>query len=270
MKVFFYFGLMFSCLFCVAGEMDGKIVTNRLERKLVSSRVIPYSEEIFGARMRYPRAATLLRNLVNKHEDGSFIVFCEWEVIFTAQKANGVFDGSISVFPDGILSATAMIKKGILDGKCVMTFRPFKYSFDSKMSSVANYEFEKIPVPQDQWVVKGPREFELRSEGFFRSGRKFEGTFLHVTSQMDLRIVTIRTYQDFKLVSESKPSVFKISPWVNYSIIGIDLDQMKQMSLDELLKYRKEMEKKYMAGEVGIEELNAIQARINELQRQSR
>lgn len=51
---------------------------------------------------------------------------------------------------------------------------------------------------------------------------------------------------------------------------GIDFDRMKQMDLAELMDYRKTMEKKYLAGEIGIEELNAIQARINELQRQSR
>lgn len=214
MKVFIYFGLILCC--CAAEQMDGKSVINGLERtNLVSSGVIPYSEEIFGTRMYYPRAAKLLRNFVDKHEHGSFIVFNETEVICISQKANGIFDGSLSIFPDGILSARAVIKKGILDGKCVLTFQPFKYSFDSELSSIANYELKKIPVPQDQWVVKGAREFNLQSEGYFRSGRKFEGTFLYVTSQMDLRIVTIQTYQDFKLVSESDPIVFKIPPWVN-------------------------------------------------------
>ena len=49
----------------------------------------------------------------------------------------------------------------------------------------------------------------------------------------------------------------------------IDFDRMKQMNLSELMKYRKEMEKKYLAGEIGIKELNLIQSRINELHRQS-
>jgi len=65
---------------------------------------------------------------------------------------------------------------------------------------------------------------------------------------------------------------FDISPLLLQPSGGakIDFARMKQMSLDELLKYRNEMEQKYFAGEVGIEELNAIQARINELHRQSR
>ena len=219
MKIFIYFGLLFFCLFCVAEHVGGKTVMNGLERtKLVSAGVIPYSEEIFGARIYFPRDAELLRNFVDKHEYGSFIVFNETEVIFTSQKANGIFDGCLSIFPDGILSAKAMIKKGILDGECVMTFQPFKYSFNSKLSSISNYELKKIPVPQDQWVVKGSREFKMQTEGYFMSGRKFRGTFLYVTSQMDLRIVKIQTYQDFKLVSESTPIVFKITPWVNYSL----------------------------------------------------
>ncbi len=50
----------------------------------------------------------------------------------------------------------------------------------------------------------------------------------------------------------------------------IDLERMKQMDLAELMKYRQAMEKKYLAGEIGIEDLNSIQTRINELQRRSR
>ena len=46
---------------------------------------------------------------------------------------------------------------------------------------------------------------------------------------------------------------------------GIDVDKIRAMDLSELKKYQKTIEKKYLAGEVGIQELNLIQSRINEL-----
>ena len=45
----------------------------------------------------------------------------------------------------------------------------------------------------------------------------------------------------------------------------IDVDKIKAMDLTELKKYQKIIEEKYLAGEVGIQELNLIQSRINEL-----
>ncbi len=45
----------------------------------------------------------------------------------------------------------------------------------------------------------------------------------------------------------------------------IDVDKINRMDLAELKEYRKTVEEKYRAGEVGIEELNLIQSRIIEL-----
>lgn len=97
-----------------------------------------------------------------------------------------------------------------------MAFQPFKYSFNSKLSSVSNYDQEKIPVPEENWIDTGDSNFVIKTEGYFKDGKKYRGTFLQIEPVMDLRIVRIQTYSNSQLVSVSQPVVFKIKPWENF------------------------------------------------------
>ena len=123
--------------------------------------------------------------------------------------------GGVSIYPDGIFSVNATVKDGILDGKCYIIFQPFKYSFNSKLSSVSNYDMKKIPAPSEHWIRDGKQDFTIKTEGRFKNGKKFEGSFLKIENILDLRIVTIQKYSNYKLISVSSPTVFKIKPWVN-------------------------------------------------------
>ena len=216
MKQILSFCIFLVCVCSIAKQVDKKIVQNGLEiSNLTPSQVLPYSKDLFGSRIYFPLNTTCFQNIIDKNEDGTFIVVCNTEIICIANKKKGSFDGNLSIYPDGIFSVHATLNKGILEGKCTMIFQPFKYSFNSKMSSVSNYDYKRIPVPKEKWISKGEQDFSIKTEGFFKNGKKFTGTFLQIEPQMDLRIVRIQRYSNFKLVSVSSPRVFKISPWMS-------------------------------------------------------
>jgi hypothetical protein len=73
---------------------------------------------------------------------------------------------------------------------------------------------KKIPVSPEHWIRDGKHDFIIKTEGCFKNGRKFEGSFLKIENIMDLRIVTIQKYSNYKCLSVSPPTVFKIPPWV--------------------------------------------------------
>ena len=74
---------------------------------------------------------------------------------------------------------------------------------------------KKIPAPSEHWIRDGKQDFTIKTEGRFKNGKKFEGSFLKIENILDLRIVTIQKYSNYKLISVSLPTVFKIKPWVN-------------------------------------------------------
>lgn len=204
------------CLSAMAEQLEEKCVVNGIKiSTLRHSSIIPYSKDLFGSNHCFSSSVKKIQNVVNKTDDGSLIVFSNTEIIFIANKKNDVFNGKLSIYPDGIFSVHATVKDGVLNGKCNMAFQPFKYSFGSKLSSSCNYEFIKIPVPREKWICNGKQDFILNTEGYFVDGKKFNGTFLQVEPYMDLRIVTIQKYCNFILVSKSDPAVYKIAPWIN-------------------------------------------------------
>lgn len=212
----FFICMAIVCFSSMAEQLEEKCVVNGIKiSTLRHSSIIPYSKELFGISHLFPSPVKKLQNIVNKTGNGSFIVFSNTEIIFIANKKNGVFNGKLSIYPDGIFSVHATIKNGILNGKCNMVFQPFKYSHGSKLSSTGNYDFRKIPVPQEQWICNGKQDFILNTEGYFMDGKKFNGTFLQIEPHMDLRIVIIQKYCNFILVSQSDPVVYRISPWIN-------------------------------------------------------
>ncbi|MBE6370829.1 MAG: hypothetical protein E7055_01990 [Lentisphaerae bacterium] len=212
----FFISITIVCFSAMSGQLEEKCVVNGIKiSTLRYSSIIPYSKELFGINHHFPSPVKKLQNIVNKTDDGSFIVFSNTEIIFIANKKNGVFNGKLSIYPDGIFSVHATIKNGILNGKCNMTFQPFKYAHGSKLSSSVNYDFRKIPVPHEQWICNGKQDFILNTEGYFMDGKKFNGSFLQIEPYMDLRIVTIQNYCNFILISKSNPVVYKIVPWIN-------------------------------------------------------
>ena len=193
-----------------------KNVINGLEVSILPKNyVIPFSAELIGARVYLQKPAKCFRNLIDNQANGTFIIMGETEIICISNKKNDIYDGTLTIYPDGIFSVSATIKDGILDGKCIMSFQPFKYSFNSKLSSVSNYDMKKIPVPSEHWIRDGKQDFTIKTEGCFKNGKKFEGSFLKTENILDLRIVTIQKYSNYKLLSVSSPTVFKIKPWVN-------------------------------------------------------
>lgn len=218
MKLFLLLCYIFaSCTLAYAESDNKKIVKNGLDvLPLKTSQGIPFSEELFGRRVYFPQTTKCLQNRVHGKANGSFLIFCNTEIICIADKKNGLFDGELSIYPDGIFSVRATVKESVLNGWCRMAFQPFKYSFNSKLSSVSNYDQEKIPVPEENWIDTGDSNFVVKTEGYFKDGKKYRGTFLRIDPVMDLRIVRIQTYSNFQLVSVSQPVVFKIKPWENF------------------------------------------------------
>lgn len=211
--------IMFFCCFIVmsisayANHIEKNIVNGLKVSELQKNYIIPFSNELFGVNVLLSETAKCLQNLVDGRNNGTFIIINDTEIVFIANKKNDIYDGELSIYPDGIFSVKATVKDGILDGKCYMFFQPFKYSFKSKLSSVSNYDMKKIPVPPENWVYDGKQDFTIKTEGYFKNGEKFEGSFLTIEPIMDLRIVTIQKYSNFKLISISPPTVFKIKPW---------------------------------------------------------
>lgn len=211
--------LCFCCIIvvCISSNAKhiGENVINGLKvSALQKNYVIPFSKELLGSDVYISKTAKCLQNLVAGKSTGSFIIFDATEVICIANKKNDIYNGELSIYPDGIFSINVIVNEGILDGKCYMIFRPFKYSFNSKLSSVSNYDMKKIPVSPEHWIRNGKHDFIIKTEGCFKNGRKFEGSFLKIENIMDLRIVTIQKYSNYKCLSVSPPTVFKIPPWV--------------------------------------------------------
>ena len=124
MKLFLLLCYIFaSCTLAYAESDNKKIVKNGLDvLPLKTSQVIPFSEELFGRRVYFPQTTKCLQNRVHGKANGSFLIFCNTEIICIANKKNGLFDGELSIYPDGIFSVRATVKESVLNGWCRMAF----------------------------------------------------------------------------------------------------------------------------------------------------
>lgn len=216
MKIIIYFCcFVIMCISSYAKHIEKNVINGLKVSLLQKNSIIPFSGELFGHNVYLPKTAKFLQNLVASKVNGTSIIFDDTEVICIANKKNDIYNGELSIYPDGIFSINVTVKDGILDGKCYIIFQPFKYSFNSKLSSVSNYDMKKIPAPSEHWIRDGKQDFTIKTEGRFKNGKKFEGSFLKIENILDLRIVTIQKYSNYKLISVSSPTVFKIKPWVN-------------------------------------------------------
>lgn len=98
MKLFLLLCYIFaSCTLAYAESDNKKIVKNGLDvLPLKTSQVIPFSEELFGRRVYFPQTTKCLQNRVHGKANGSFLIFCNTEIICIANKKNGLFDGELS------------------------------------------------------------------------------------------------------------------------------------------------------------------------------
>ena len=216
MKIFYYIIVIFSISYACAESRIPKYVFNGLKKITdESDAIIPYSSEIFGGKYRYNQNLTILQNIVNEQNNGSFIVFSEKEVICIGHKENNLFNGEYCIYPDGEFSVRVIIKKGVLDGKCEMIFQPFMYCADTKGISFCEHPIiKKLGISENEWIKDGDRNLKIHTEGFFKNGKKFSGDFLNILGDGDARIVNIETYENFKLTSTTEQKVYIIRPYV--------------------------------------------------------
>lgn len=91
-----------------------KNVINRLEVSILPKNyVIPFSAELIGARVYLQKPAKCFRNLIDNQANGTFIIMGETEIICISNKKNDIYDGTLTIYPDGIFSVSATIKDGI-------------------------------------------------------------------------------------------------------------------------------------------------------------
>lgn len=198
-------------------------VYNGLKKTTVRSEaIVPYTKEILGSERRFDWKVlenpnvTFLENIVNEQSNGLFIAFSEGQVICIGNKKNNLFDGEYCIYPDDELSARAIVKMGVLEGKCDMVFQPFKYSAYSKMVNVNPFsdKARKLGINEDEWIKNGDGNLKISTEGFFKEGKRFSGDFLNVVLDGTAHFVTIETYENFELISKTQPKVFIIQPYV--------------------------------------------------------
>lgn len=224
MRIKMKFLVIILCAFCEmitgADIVSQLSVSNKVSNGLEISKVessleeIPFSQELIGGRYFIPSGAYSLQNYVNGSKEGSSVVFTPDEIIYIVTYQNEERGEVLSIYPDGIFSVSAEIKSNILNGQCTMRFQPYKYSFDSRATSVSNYDYIKIKIPKEAWILDREKNFAISTTGYYKNNQRYSGKFLRVIPEMDLRIVSILTYENYTLIEELPAQVFKLRPYV--------------------------------------------------------
>ena len=170
---------------------------------------VPFSQELLGCENFWVTISTRYINYIDGISSG--IVICindnTNEIVSIANMNNdGKVDGELQIFPNGIFSVKCMVKNGILNGKCIMKFQPYRHRYNPQ-ERILDPSYD--PLYKNKVSQETSPDFKLETVGTYKNGERFDGEFLKVNTFGLYREVIITTYKDGKIMKNSKPQYFK-------------------------------------------------------------